>query len=239
MIECEREAISARLQLLRFAQRRDLDQALAAAIAYMLREAIAVRGRASVAFSGGSTPAPMLKCLSEQTLDWKHVNATLVDERWVELDHEESNEAQLRQSLQHNSAGAVNICGLKTEHAVAAAALATVDSRLDAMAWPLDCVHLGMGSDGHTASWFCDAPEYAEAINPANPRRVMATNPASAPHARITLTASAIGDSRSIVLHITGEQKLHVLQQAIKGDNHYPISIALNSRAPVTVYWAP
>ena len=118
-------------------------------------------------------------------------------------------------------------------------AIDDLDKTLDLLAWPLDCVHLGMGTDGHTASWFSDAPEYAQAINQRHRHRVIALNPKAASHPRMSLTASAILAARSRYIHITGEEKRGVLERALKGDKSLPISIVLSHPSPSTIYWAP
>ena len=226
-------------QIRTFPDRDALNQALADVIAKDLKRAIEHRGKASVAFSGGSTPAPMLEKLSEYALDWSSTYATLVDERWVNLNHPDSNEAQLRRSLQRGSARAINLTGLKTEHSKPEQAIDDLDKTLDLLTWPLDCVHLGMGTDGHTASWFSDAPEYAQAINQRHRHRVIALNPKAASHPRMSLTASAILAARSRYIHITGEEKRSVLERALKGEKSLPISIVLSHPSPPTIYWAP
>lgn len=226
-------------QIRTFPDRDALNQALANVIACDLKQAIARRGKASIAFSGGSTPASMLEKLSEYNEDWPNVYATLVDERWVNGSHPDSNEAQLRRSLQRGSARAINLTGLKTEHSKPEQAIDDLDKTLDLLTWPLDCVHLGMGTDGHTASWFSDAPEYARAIDPRHKHRIIALNPKSASHPRMSLTASAILAARSRYLHITGEEKRGVLERALKGDKSLPISVVLSHPSPPTIYWAP
>ena len=63
--------------------RAALASALAKAVAADLRGAIARRGQARLAVSGGSTPRAFLIELSKQTLDWAHVTVVPVDDRWV------------------------------------------------------------------------------------------------------------------------------------------------------------
>ena len=61
-------------------------------IAEIINEAIQKNGRASMAVSGGSTPKPLFEELSLLDLDWPRVDLTLVDDRWVDADHKDSNE---------------------------------------------------------------------------------------------------------------------------------------------------
>lgn len=239
MTECKTEVVGRSGTLLSFPNRSALNLALSAAIANTLRQAIVTKGTASIAFSGGSTPAPMLEQLAKASVDWRRVHATLVDERWVAADHKDSNESQLRHALQRGDASQLAITGLKTKHTTPEQAIETVNTHLDALTWPLDCVHLGMGADGHTASWFADAPEYARAINRTHTSRVIALNPKAAPHPRISLTAHAVLGAKTLVIHITGEDKRKVLGRALAGDKTLPISVALNRSTPTTIYWAP
>ena len=57
--------------------------ALAGKIAGHLRAAIAERGRATLAVSGGRTPAALFSTLARLPLAWEKVMVTLCDERWV------------------------------------------------------------------------------------------------------------------------------------------------------------
>ena len=75
-------------------------QAVAETVATALRDALASRGEARLALSGGRSPVPFLQALACQVLDWEQVKLTLVDERWVSSDQPESNERLLRCHLQ-------------------------------------------------------------------------------------------------------------------------------------------
>ena len=67
----------------RFDTRPALAQALADAVVAALEAALAERGAASLAVSGGSTPKLFFEVLSQRPLDWANVTVTLVDERFV------------------------------------------------------------------------------------------------------------------------------------------------------------
>ena len=68
----------------------------------VLNLAILNRGRASIAVSGGSTPKLLFEELSLINLDWSKVDLTLVDERWIDPDSEESNELLVKTHLIKN-----------------------------------------------------------------------------------------------------------------------------------------
>jgi 6-phosphogluconolactonase/glucosamine-6-phosphate isomerase/deaminase len=59
------------------------DAALAGAehVAWLVVEAHAARGSASIAFSGGSTPRMMFDALTEMSLPWSEIHVFQVDER--------------------------------------------------------------------------------------------------------------------------------------------------------------
>lgn len=235
-------------ELREFGSRDALAQALAERIANCLRRAIDLRQRAGIALSGGSTPIDLFRYLAQHTLDWQRVTATLVDERWVDPDSPDSNEGLAHQHLQQDCAKHLRLVGLKSDHTSPEQALASVEARLEALPWPLDCVHLGMGLDGHTASWFADAPEY-EAMMAFSSRessrqessapKLMAVHPRTAPWPRISLSPRAVLSAREIVIQLNGDDKRVILDRALAGDTTLPITRVLQSNAPVTIYWAP
>lgn len=231
-------------ELREFDRRDALAQALAEHIARHLQLAIDQRERAGIAFSGGSTPIDLFKYLARQPLDWQRITATLVDERWVDHDSPESNEALVRQHLQQDGAKDLKLIGLKSAHASPEQALPSVEARLEALPWPLDCVHLGMGLDGHTASWFADAPEYETMMalsrrqESAAPKLV-AMHPQTAPWPRISLSPQAVLSARAMVVQLNGDDKRAVLDRALAGDTTLPITRVLQGDAPVTIFWAP
>lgn len=79
-----------------FSDRPALEQAMVSSICSIVNEAIASQGRASLAFSGGSTPKAMFALLSQADLDWEKVTISLVDERWVDHHDDQSNERMFR-----------------------------------------------------------------------------------------------------------------------------------------------
>ncbi len=227
-------------QWLEFARRAEQDQALAQRVAAALRAGLDARGEAALAVSGGRTPAGFFRHLSLQQLNWSRVAITLVDERWLPPDHPDSNERMLRTQLLRRTAAAAHFTGLKTAHDNARSAENSCEQALAKLPWPLDAVHLGVGGDGHTASWFADAPEYARALDTNAPARVLACHPQSAPYARMSLSLRAVLDSRLILLQLTGSDKRAVLEAALAGDRSLPVTAVLQQRrVPVAIYWAP
>lgn len=209
-----------------------IDGALAAAnmaqrTAALLGDAIAARGVATIALSGGRTPKPVLEALSDAALDWDKVIVTLVDERWVAPDHADSNERLIRETLLQGKAAKARFVPMKNEAADACAGQPGCEAAFAGLPWPLDIVLLGMGEDGHTASLFPQAKELAEGLSTS--ALTLAVTPPAAPHQRMSLSARGILASRHIFLQIGGAAKKAVYDQALAGGpvEELPIRLAL------------
>ena len=215
---------------------------LASAVADELRAAIAARGQATLAVSGGKSPIALFEQLRSQSLDWSRVVVMLVDERCVGHDHADSNTALARQHLLQDAAAAARFVALfdtvPTElHDPALQAMVDqANQRLAAVGLPLDVVVLGMGEDAHTASLFPAAPGLDNALVSAGP--IAWVRPATAPHARLTLTLPVLLAARHVHLPLSGATKLKVYDEARKAANPaLPVSLLLNSPACDVQVW--
>ncbi len=229
------------LSIKKFPERQQLEQQLCDEIVALLAAGIAANGQASLAVSGGRTPTALFERLSSQPLDWKKVTITLVDERWVDADHEASNERLVRAHLLQNAAASARFIGLKTAADSAVEGQQQCAAQLAALPPILDVVILGMGEDGHTASFFPGADTLSEALAEDSGRVCQSVTPLTAPHQRMTLTLPRLLNSRRIYLHLCGESKLPVLDQAMsEGEvEAMPVRAVLRqTQTPVSVYWA-
>ncbi len=215
-----------------------LGHRLAVDCAQRLRDGIEKRGQATLVVSGGSTPAPFFKSLSEQELDWSNVNITLADERWVAPDNDLSNEKLVREKLMRNAASAARFVSLYSEANTPDEAWSTCEATLAKLSLPFDVVVLGMGDDGHTASLFPATEGLSQACDMSTQRLCWPMHPQHIAESRMTLTLPALLDCRWLVLHIAGDKKRAVLQQALDGAD-LPIShVASYASQRLTVYWA-
>jgi 6-phosphogluconolactonase len=225
-----------------FADRRRLNLDLADRVGARLMAGVDSNGRASLAVSGGSTPVGLFDQLASMDLSWSDVVITLVDERWVATTAEDSNEHLVRSYLLKDKAAAATFIGLKNPAATASAGEKECARQLLNVPRPFDVLILGMGADGHTASLFPGASKLLRATDTTATQTCMGIAPLTAPHERMTLTLPAILDSRQIFLHITGQDKKNVLEQA-RADGpteEMPIRFILRQQTtPVSVYWAP
>ncbi|MBT9371897.1 6-phosphogluconolactonase [Rhizobium sp. CSW-27] len=225
-----------------FANATELAELLASDVATHLEKAIAERGSASIAVSGGSTPKRFFEALSTRDIAWDKVTITLVDERFVPADNPRSNHLLVETHLLQNNAASAIFVPLYHDVASALQAAAIATEKTEDIGNPFDVAILGMGTDGHTASFFPGGNHLARAIDPDAPRGVMTMMADGAGEERLTFTYPSLADARFLVLHIEGEAKMAVLEKAMAGTDEMEMPVrALLNRAPspVEIYWAP
>lgn len=223
----------------RFSTPEALAETLSDDVAHELAEAIANRHLATLVVSGGTTPVPFFHALCDQPLDWARLYVTLADERWVPADHEDSNEKLVRD---HLLVPGTMFVGLKNKADTPEKGLAQTAVGISHLPQPFDLIMLGMGEDGHTASLFPGGHMIQEAMDPDYPNSYVAMRSPNLAHPRISMTLGALLRSRHIILLITGEKKLEVIEKAQAEDcrERLPVSALLHQhRVPVDVYWSP
>ncbi|MDR6841846.1 6-phosphogluconolactonase [Pseudoxanthomonas sacheonensis] len=233
--------LSTQIQHHTFADPQALANALAHSVAEDLRAALAVRDTASIALSGGNTPKAFMQALALQELDWPGVMVTLVDERWVPESSERSNAALVRSNLLHGPAAQARFVPLYRDAPDPESAIGEIEDGLAILPRPFDVVVLGMGNDGHTASFFPGGDHLAAALDPATTALALPMRAPAAGEPRITLTLPPILAARRLYLHIEGISKQEVLAQAVSGEGQgaaYPIrSVLKQARSRVQIYW--
>jgi 6-phosphogluconolactonase len=223
-----------------FPDRTALMAAAADRLETALREGLSARGAAAAALSGGTTPAPAYEALAIRDLNWPQVSFALVDERWVPPSDPSSNEGMLRRTLKpalEHGATLIPMWSKAPNHIDGAAVVEAAHAALD-----LDVALLGMGADGHTASWFPGSPQLSQALNLESQRSVVAVEApgAAGTSQRLTLTFAAVARARSLILLITGDDKRARLEEAAKQEPHEaPIAAILRACAGrLTILWA-
>jgi len=167
----------------------------------------------SLAMSGGRSPWAMLAILGEEEeMPWDKTELFQVDERVASPGSEERN-------LTHM------VLGLSMDHQSALRPMPVTQRDLEAAAREyesslperFDCVHLGLGPDGHTASLVPSDP-----VLEVSDRRVALTETEYQGHRRMTLTYPALAEARRIVWLVTGPDKVEALQKLLAGDLSIP-----------------
>lgn len=226
-----------------FTAKDKLAKELAEVVANDLTAGIRQNGVGVLAVSGGNTPKAFFAELAKvQTIEWSKVVVTLVDERWVDGKSERSNARLVVQYLLQGPAAKATFVPLYTggetpdEARIDEANLALAKS----VPFPFDAVILGLGNDGHTASFFPGGDALEAALNEAGP--AIAINAPGAGEARVTLTLPTLLNTQSLYLHIEGDEKNAVLQRAISGSDveQMPIRAVLQqTEKTLKIYWCP
>ena len=226
----------------------DLADTLATNVHTQIEKSIAEQGSAVLALSGGSTPKPFFKALAAKTLDWSKVVITLVDERWVDESHELSNALFLHENLLQHLSDEVSFVplyhpALSLEESFDTVIKTYCERTGSSVRQPrkLDIVILGMGGDGHTASFFPDASNIASLVD-ANDSSFLATcDSPSTQVPRITWTLNTLLNTSFLALHFTGCSKRQVFEQALVAGAHteLPIRSAIfQDMVPLNIYYA-
>ena len=191
----------------------------AATIAAAAREAVDARGRFVVAISGGHTPWRMLRLLADEDVPWMHVHIVQVDERVAPAGDPDRNLVHLRESLGRAPLREQQIYPMPVDLpdlTVASRRYANVLIELAGSPPVLDLVHLGLGTDGHTASLVPN-----DAVLEIVDRCVAVTQPYQG-HRRMTLTYPTIDRARRVLWVVTGAEKRAALAQLRARDRSIP-----------------
>jgi len=191
----------------------------AKAIADEARNVIAERGKFMFAVSGGHTPWLMMRVLAGEDVDWTKVQLFQVDERVAIAGHADRNLTHLHASFLDHVASKPQLYAMPVEREDLERAAADYATSLREVAGSppvLDLVHLGLGSDGHTASL---VPGDA-VLNVAD--RDVAITDEYQHRRRMTLTYPMINRARKILWVVTGEDKASVFERLMDGDASIP-----------------
>ncbi|WP_242689878.1 6-phosphogluconolactonase [Sulfurimonas aquatica] len=215
-----------------FDDSEELVKNLCVKICYLLKKSLKINERASIAFSGGSTPKKLLQKMSSIDIEWQRVDVTLVDERWVDVDSPLSNEHLVRENFLQGRAQKANFISLKNEMSSAQKGVEGIKKRLQKIK-KLDIVVLGMGKDAHTASFFPHMSELEEALDTKD--LCLATTANVEPTMRLTLSRSFLLSATALILHIEGWEKELIFKRALESDDYksMPIISMMQQENPI------
>jgi 6-phosphogluconolactonase len=206
-----------------------LAQKLALSVSKQLKACLTKKNKVCLAVSGGTTPIEFFKQLSQQELDWVKVTVILVDERWLPVDHKDSNEKLVRDHLIQNNAKKAYFLGLKTSDELPSEGIMDCETQLRTQIDHIDIVVLGMGLDGHTASWFAHSVQLPALLDSDTAAWCLPVEDDFLPQPRMSLTWRFIKRAEKIYFHFTGEEKNKVFKQACKEySEQLPVSHVLH-----------
>lgn len=225
----------------------DTDELVAAAgdrLVSAITAALAQRGQAAIALTGGGTGIGLLKRVRSAgaNIDWSKVHLYWGDERYVPESDDERNDKQAREALlDHIDIPARNVhtmpasdgeFGADIDAAALAYAQVLAANAPDGEPTPRFDVHLlGMGPEGHVNSLFPHTVEAAE-----KSRFVVGVEDCpKPPPRRITLTFPAVARSREVWLVVSGDGKAEAVAAAVGGADplDWPAAGAVGSEKTV------
>jgi 6-phosphogluconolactonase/glucosamine-6-phosphate isomerase/deaminase len=184
----------------------------AAAILRWLRQAVRRRGGASLAVSGGSTAPPMIAAIASalraQPDFAAGVTVWQVDERVAPDGDPARNAGQLGELP----------CAVRLMPVTSVDLRAAARRYASSMPERFDVVHLGIGDDGHTASWPPGEPGIA-----LSNRLVEVTGLFNGLR-RMTLTPHPVNTARARLVLASGASKRPMVEGWLRGDPILPIS---------------
>jgi 6-phosphogluconolactonase/glucosamine-6-phosphate isomerase/deaminase len=184
----------------------DPSRAAAVWLAERIREAVAERGAATIAVSGGDTAPPLFAALVELDVPWDATTIWQVDERVVPDGHPERNAGQL-----DVLPGDVRPMPVTDPDLEAAAARYGTD-----LPERFDVVHIGLGDDGHTASW----PPGHDVVDSDQPCEAIGE---FAGFRRMTLTPRVVNKARARLMLTLGSSKAPVVERWFSHDADLPV----------------
>jgi 6-phosphogluconolactonase len=213
---------------------QELFQAAAEEVVRAANQAVAQRGRFTIALSGGSTPKNLYTLLATNartSLPWDRMNFFWSDERHVPPEDQESNYRMAEEAmLSKVPVAASNVFRVSTENPDAAAAAEAYEQTLrkffavEAEQVPrFDLILLGMGPDGHTASLFPETTALRE-----KSRLVVANWVEKLKTSRITFTLPLLNAADCVAFLVSGTDKASVLHEVLEGNapgEQYPAKL--------------
>jgi 6-phosphogluconolactonase len=216
--------VSAPFELRRLTTPQDLFQAAAEEVIHAATDAVAQRGRFTIALSGGSTPKNLYTLIAANAasnLPWERIFFFWGDERHVPPADAESNYSMAKETLLSKvPVPAGNIFRIPAENPDATAAAEAYERMLQKFfnfspgEFPrLDLILLGMGPDGHTASLFPETAALRE-----KSRLVVANWVEKLKTSRITLTLPVLNSARCVAFLVSGSDKAVALREVLEGN---------------------
>ncbi|MBW1841493.1 MAG: 6-phosphogluconolactonase [Deltaproteobacteria bacterium] len=161
------------------------------------------KGIVRIALSGGSTPQPIYTALGKEKIDFERVHFYVLDERYVPMDHPDSNAGMIARTLFASGPLPETFVCFDTAKDIRMC-VDGFSSRMPADHF--DLMVLGAGPDGHIASLF----PYAEKVYRSGHVAHTQTD-RFAVKDRLTMTLTPIMDAKNVLLILKGAAKQGVI----------------------------
>jgi 6-phosphogluconolactonase len=211
-----------------------LSRAAAETIVEHLNDSLRIRDVYAIALSGGSTPRRLYALLANDAvfrdqIPWERVHFFWGDERHVSPDHPDSNYRMADAALLSKAPiPSTNIHRIRAEDSDAGKAAADYEQeirrffKIDDRQMPrFDCMLMGMGSDGHTASLFPETAALEETRH-----LVVANWVEKLQSYRITMTVPVFNNAERIIFLVSGQEKANTLKSVLarrRESGPYPV----------------
>lgn len=203
-------------------------------VANLAQTVIQQQGHCHLGLCGGQTIQYLFAALIKEpyvsTIPWHQLHIYLADERYVPMDHADSNYQLIKKLLlDHVPIPKAQIHRIETEYTDPKIA---ANSYMEKLPIALDILILSMGPDGHIASLF---PNTDILNTTASAAAVYVEKLESW---RVSLTFPTLNKAKNLILLVSGENKADIIYDVLIGNNeeiNYPIQM-INSQGTVDWY---
>lgn len=216
-----------------FADAESLATAAAELLSISMRSAMHKKNTYALALAGGNTPRLLYEKLGRAPYDqlpWQEVSLCWGDERFVPADDKQSNFRMAKETLLSAlPTGPKSIVRVNTDLPSASHAAIDYGNKLRELfahdslknGWPVfDCILLGIGADGHTASLFPGDQAVLER------KRWATVGIAPNGSRRISLTLPVLNAACLVIFLVSGADKAETVAKIAAGtDDHFPAAM--------------
>lgn len=189
-------------------KREDLEREAGEFIASQLQGAVRKNGIAVLALPGGRSVTGVLRELLRQDIPWSNVHLFLADERFVPIDHPDSNYKELRELfitplIEAGRLPERNSHPFEYDSEEADGGVSRYTREFTDVAAYIDVLVLGAGEDGHVASLFPNHPS----VRSTGELYIGVDDSPKPPPRRLSISPAMVRNAKAAVLIFFGDSK--------------------------------
>ena len=205
----------------------------------IINNALKQKTAVHLALAGGNSPFPIYSILADSNIDWEKIHIWVSDERYVAIDHPQSNFGQIMKYLTSKiNLPSNHLHPLNTQLLLDQCAKSYQDQIIARNNAIFDLILLGMGDDGHTASLF---PGHHDEL--ASQKLVIpVTNSPKPPSQRISFTPKLINQSSQTILLSNNPVKSQMISDILRlpgKQDDSPIGILIKNNNNLKIITCP